>query len=91
MRILIVKFCMIVGLIYVVDSNDRSRFDTARQELLRVLEADEMRAVPVVVLANKQDLPGENQNVSPWKYYMSILYFHGFTMYCFSLHMKMNQ
>jgi signal recognition particle receptor subunit beta len=43
----------------VVDSNDRLRYDVAREELHRVIEADEMRGVPVVVLANKQDLPSE--------------------------------
>ncbi|XP_052058063.1 uncharacterized protein LOC127698586 [Mytilus californianus] len=45
------------GLIYVVDSNDRERYEMAREELFRVIETDEMREVPVVVLANKQDLP----------------------------------
>ena len=45
------------GLIYVVDSADPERFDEAKKELEWVLEDDEMRGVPVVVLANKQDLP----------------------------------
>ncbi|WAR18628.1 ARF-like protein [Mya arenaria] len=45
------------GLIYVVDSSDRSRMAEAREELFGILESDEMRGVPVVVLANKQDLP----------------------------------
>jgi small GTP-binding protein len=45
------------GLIYVVDSADADRFAEARKELEWVLEDDEMRGVPVVVLANKQDLP----------------------------------
>ncbi|PAA72295.1 hypothetical protein BOX15_Mlig019960g2 [Macrostomum lignano] len=45
------------GLLFIVDSADRERFAEARQELLGVLEADEMRRVPVVVVANKQDLP----------------------------------
>ncbi len=50
------------GLIFVIDSNDRSRFAEARKELDWILESDEMAGVPVVVLANKQDLP---QAVSP--------------------------
>ena len=55
----IVDKMYVSGLIYVVDSNDRSRYDTAREELFRVVETDEMRGVPVVVLANKQDLPSK--------------------------------
>ena len=45
------------ALIYVVDSNDRFRLDTAREELEAVLAADEMSRASVLVLANKQDLP----------------------------------
>lgn len=50
------------GLIYVVDSSDKSRFSEAKSELDWILDADEMAGVPLVVLANKQDLP---QAVSP--------------------------
>lgn len=45
------------GLIYIVDSNDRERLQEARDELHGILESDNMRGVPVVVIANKQDLP----------------------------------
>jgi len=53
------------ALIYVVDSNDRERVDgaaaggddSAREELANVLRADELRDVPLLVYANKQDLP----------------------------------
>ena len=45
------------GLIYVVDSSDRSRFNEAKEELDWILESDEMTGVPLVILANKQDLP----------------------------------
>ena len=45
------------GLVYVVDSADRIRFAEARKELDWILSADEMSGVPLVVLANKQDLP----------------------------------
>lgn len=40
-----------------VDSNDRERFQEAYDELMGILESPEMNGVPVVVLANKQDLP----------------------------------
>ncbi|XP_069490666.1 uncharacterized protein [Ambystoma mexicanum] len=46
------------GLLFVVDSADPERFEEARSELDAILENDEMRGVPVVVLANKQDLVG---------------------------------
>ncbi|XP_065904462.1 uncharacterized protein [Dysidea avara] len=45
------------GLIYVIDSADRSRFSEAKDELAWILESDEMVGVPLVILANKQDLP----------------------------------
>ena len=45
------------GLIFVVDSCDRERVEEAREELFGVMDSDEMRGVPFVVLANKQDLP----------------------------------
>lgn len=45
------------GLIYVVDSADKSRFKEAKGELDWILDSDEMNGVPVVILANKQDLP----------------------------------
>lgn len=45
------------GLVYVVDSSDLTRMAEAQEELFGILESDEMRGVPVCVLANKQDLP----------------------------------
>ena len=52
------------ALVFVVDSNDRERmhstFDahgTACDELHQMLKEDELRDVPVLVFANKQDLP----------------------------------
>ncbi|CAF1165478.1 unnamed protein product [Adineta steineri] len=45
------------GLIFVIDSNDQERIDEAREELHGILSAPDMSSVPLVVLANKQDLP----------------------------------
>ena len=45
------------GLLYVVDSADRERYYEAKEELWAILDSPEMAGVPVVVLANKQDLP----------------------------------
>ncbi|NWS26848.1 ARL14 protein, partial [Polioptila caerulea] len=46
------------GLLYVVDSSDKRRLEEARRELELILKNESIRNVPVVVLANKQDLPG---------------------------------
>ena len=40
-----------------VDSNDVNRIKEARTELWNVLEAKELIDTPVLILANKQDLP----------------------------------
>ena len=46
------------GLVFVVDSIDTERFPKARDELTWIMDSEEMEGVPLVVLANKQDLPG---------------------------------
>ncbi|KAF2362644.1 Small GTP-binding protein domain [Trinorchestia longiramus] len=46
------------AVIFVVDSSDTSRFSEAKKELHITLESDELRDVPVLVWANKQDMPG---------------------------------
>ena len=45
------------GIIFVVDSSDVDRIDTARDELHILLNADELRDATLLVFANKQDLP----------------------------------
>lgn len=45
------------GLLYVVDSADKDRFSVVQEELSWILNEQEMSGVPLVVLANKQDLP----------------------------------
>lgn len=54
------------GIIFVVDSNDHQRVDessdgrqtSAADELHKMLGEDDLRGVPVLVLANKQDMHG---------------------------------
>ncbi|CAL4081910.1 unnamed protein product [Meganyctiphanes norvegica] len=46
-----------IAIIYVVDSNDPDRLSEAREELHHLLDADELKDCPVLVLANKQDMP----------------------------------
>ena len=45
------------GLIFIVDSTDRDRFHTAKEELHAILDDADMYRVPVIIFANKQDLP----------------------------------
>lgn len=45
------------GIIFVVDSNDPSRLEEARDELHYVLSDEELSEAAVLVFANKQDLP----------------------------------
>jgi ADP-ribosylation factor protein 1 len=45
------------GVIFVVDSNDRDRVALAREELHRMLEAEELQDAVFLVFANKQDMP----------------------------------
>jgi len=48
------------GLIFVVDSADRARLEEAREELFGIMESPEFpRGTPIVVIANKQDLPSK--------------------------------
>ena len=46
------------ALIYVVDCCDTERFTESNQELKEILQSYELRNTPVLILANKQDLPG---------------------------------
>jgi ADP-ribosylation factor-like protein 4 len=46
------------GIIYVVDSTDKERLEEAKIELTKLLRCPETLGLPVVVLANKNDLPG---------------------------------
>ena len=45
------------GLIYVVDSADAERLEEARESLHMILQEEAMRDVPVLIYANKMDLP----------------------------------
>lgn len=45
------------ALILAVDSNDHERIPDAREELARMLEEDELIGKPLLIFANKQDLP----------------------------------
>ena len=45
------------GIVFVLDSVDLERMEEARVELMRTARSSEIAGVPILVLANKQDLP----------------------------------
>ncbi|TSN21134.1 ADP-ribosylation factor-like protein 14 [Bagarius yarrelli] len=46
------------GLVFVVDSKNKTRMTETKQELEKILGNKSLKAIPLIVLANKQDLPG---------------------------------
>lgn len=58
MIILFFTLYIFTGIFFVVDSNDRERMQLAGEELSRyILHEDDFRGIPLIILANKQDLP----------------------------------
>ena len=55
------------GLIFVIDSNDRSRIEEARQELHRIILDREMKEALLLVFANKQDIPGGSTSLHEFR------------------------
>jgi signal recognition particle receptor subunit beta len=50
---------IIIGFVFVVDSSDIDRLEEARNELYTVVNREENKDIPFVVIANKQDLPSK--------------------------------
>ena len=46
------------GIVFVIDSTDKERLDIAKQELFVLINEEELQGVPIVILANKQDIEG---------------------------------
>ena len=46
------------GVIFVVDSSDRSLFQTAKQEFHQIAQAPQLKNCPILIFANKQDIEG---------------------------------
>lgn len=46
------------ALVYVIDSSDRRRLDETGLELNQLLEEEKLAGIPLIVLANKQDIMG---------------------------------
>jgi len=49
------------GIIFVLDSCDYDRFEEAKLELTRTIRCSDNLGVPLLLLANKQDLPGAKE------------------------------
>ena len=52
------------AIIYTVDSNDRDRVEESKKSFDVMIKNENLKGVPLLVLANKQDLPGELQTFS---------------------------
>ena len=46
------------GIIFVIDSNDKERFETVRETLLLCLNEEELKDAALLIFANKQDING---------------------------------
>ena len=55
----------VLGVIFVIDSADKERVQEAKEELHRILASQELRGAPIVLVANKQDLPGKSSKPLP--------------------------
>lgn len=49
------------GIVFVLDSVDVERMEEAKMELVRTAKSPDNTGVPILVLANKQDLPGARE------------------------------
>lgn len=45
------------AIIYIVDSSDRERIDESKETFDKVIASENLKGVPLLVLANKQDIP----------------------------------
>ena len=56
-------------MIFVIDSCDAERMNDAREELHGILSSPAMSNIPVVILANKQDLPSTSKTSRKKSFY----------------------
>lgn len=45
------------AIIYIVDSSDRDRVDESKETFDKMIANENLRGIPLLVLANKQDIP----------------------------------
>lgn len=56
------------AILFAIDSSDKERIEIAKHELLLLLEEDELKGVPIAILANKQDVKGCLSDIEVRKY-----------------------
>ncbi len=52
---------------FVLDSADHTRLDEALEEFNKILPKDTLKDVPILIVANKQDLPEALETQEIWK------------------------
>ena len=45
------------GIIYLIDSADPERFEESKEAFVKMIDSEHLEWVPLLILANKQDLP----------------------------------
>ena len=55
-------FSIKTTILIVIDSNDKERLEEAIESFEYMLKADELKNLPILIMANKQDL---NETLSP--------------------------
>merc|ERR1719201_1410231 len=50
-------YASVDAIVFIVDAADRTRFQEAQEELMRVLDDPTLATVPIAVLGNKIDIP----------------------------------
>ena len=59
------RYCRGVNaIVYMVDAADPDKIEASRNELHNLLDRPQLTGIPILVLGNKRDLPGETDNDS---------------------------
>nr|QXF29049.1 Arl8 [Gefionella okellyi] len=56
------RYCRgVTAIVYVVDAADQEKIESSKKELIELLQKPSLGGIPLLVLANKRDLPGALQ------------------------------
>ena len=50
-------FPAVDGIVFLIDTSDKKRFDEAKEELMHLLTDEQLSNCPVLILGNKIDIP----------------------------------